>query len=450
MEDDDPFSAPAQPPHGIPAPPQAAAAAKPIAFGLIGKHHAATADAGGPGCEVVRTFASGVTYRKVTGNRSWSKIDEFRYRIHWPADASAGAPATLADLARRLAESPKGSDGGASLGEALSAELDACIDAYLAGVGRLHAAKWSQGLVAPGSVAFVAQGGVREAVFPDLGFAWDDTVGEPDWLTEHPGRGFWSEAPGVRQLAWRGAPGDLAVAARIVGFVVLNRVPRDRDFATASPFWTALKDANQGRIASAEALRQALKAAPASEAMRGKTTKGPGPDETREQTGLPLLRVAAAIVAFGVIAAAGYFALAALTSTKPGPRPDDRVVTPPTVAVGLPEPPGVVPKRTADLLAEGGRLAAKYDDLPPGAAERAKLDQDRASFRDRVLARLDEVWEQYGRDGDGRRAAGQLRPLTAQMKQLAAKPPTATGSGALTKEKACIDFAEELLRQLEH
>ena len=142
----------------------------------------------GSGVGFVRVLEPGVVYLRPPAVDEWSAWSESpggrkrRYQMPWPEDQPPEAQ-TVLDMHARLA--PR----RASLEpeDDQLRQLDAAILESVREVDRLHRAGGTLGFVQPDSVMFCRlRDGRLRIVFPDVGFAWDESQGlrEPKWIAE--------------------------------------------------------------------------------------------------------------------------------------------------------------------------------------------------------------------------------------------------------------------------
>lgn len=142
----------------------------------------------GSGLGFVRLLEPGVVYLKPPVVGEWPAWSESpggrkrRYQMSWPEDQCPEA-LTVLDMHARLA--PR----RASLepGDDQLQQLDAAILEVVREVDRLHRAGGTLGFVQPDSVMVCRlRDGRLRIVFPDAGFAWDESQGlrEPKWIAE--------------------------------------------------------------------------------------------------------------------------------------------------------------------------------------------------------------------------------------------------------------------------
>jgi len=142
----------------------------------------------GSGLGFVRLLEPGVVYLKPPVVGEWPAWSESpggrkrRYQMPWPEDQCPEA-LTVLDIHARLA--PR----RASLepGDDQLRQLDAAILEVVREVDRLHRAGGTLGFVQPDSVMVCRlRDGRLRIVFPDVGFAWDESQGlrEPKWIAE--------------------------------------------------------------------------------------------------------------------------------------------------------------------------------------------------------------------------------------------------------------------------
>jgi hypothetical protein len=141
----------------------------------------------GCGFGFVRLVEPGVVYHKPPVAGEWpawieSRGRQRRYQMPWPEDQCPEA-LTVLDMHARLAPRRAALEPG----DDQLRQLDADILEAVREVDRLHRAGGTLGFVQPDSVMFCRlRDGQLRLVFPDAGFAWDESRGlrEPKWIAE--------------------------------------------------------------------------------------------------------------------------------------------------------------------------------------------------------------------------------------------------------------------------
>ncbi|MBX9628747.1 MAG: hypothetical protein K2X82_33445 [Gemmataceae bacterium] len=448
-----------------PAPSAPAAAPKApdaLRWGVCGVVHTAAELAAAPGSVgVVRYVTSGVTYTAPPPADRWRSVpsEPGRYELPWDGDPAAAR--TLRHLRADLDRAARGNL--LSDGHPLLRELDAVAAGLAAVAARLHRDRWGLGIVQPDNV--VLRG--REPVLVDLGFAWkgafgsppwDDSPGRPDWLDPlGPSAALWDQPPARQQFADPQSgvfpPTDPAADVRTLGrlFAWLiagqtgRTLPEVGGPGGPPPAWRVVKDAADGRIASADALAARLRESPLSEYFAPPPlADDPAP---RPATGGRnwLTPAALAAVLLMAVAGGGYYYL---RGDKGGT----------TGGNGEPQPPAPGDPAEFDQAAGEFDKALAGNDRPGMWAalkkllaaappeKQAEADARRAKAVDDWAAELTAAVAVGGDPARRFEAAGRFAELETQLKAVTDARP-ATDPAQREKEEQCLALVAEYARQ---
>jgi len=473
--------------------PVAASPAAGLAWGVCGVLHEAGELAAHPGARgVTRFVADGVRYapppfRDGVWKATPGQADS--YQLPWadnPAQARTLASFRLEiDDAARTGRLRKGTDP-------LLDELNHLTTKLCGMTEALHRSRWSLGLIQPANVILKTTPDGPEPMLADLGFTWKGSYGPPPWDAS-PGKPAWLEGAGTdwlydvaavrRQFADPAEtafpPAEPIADVRVLGrlFAWLLTGSREAEVraparSTAPELWRILAAAADGQIATVREFRDHLRDNPPSEHFTDPVVLAvpPPPPAMAKKSGsatlIPLLGVGLlALIAAG--AGGAYFA-----GLFDGPKETTSIaaterqkeVTPPTVPKEKPpETPVVVPAEYGAIMDDLIGALKKKDGKAAGekllAAEKlGKLPAKEAAERDKQRDEFLNLWNNDYQDikkifaknpGEKINLIERAKALQARLTRLTDSFPTSATNAILeSKEKQCLNFAKELLRDL--
>ena len=97
----------------------------------------------------------------------------------------------------------------------------------------------------------------------------------------------------------------------------------------------------------------------------------------------------------------------------------------------------------------GQELLDGYTAPPATPAERQALEEKREVYRKEWREKVLKITDDFGVDQDRRRASKNIQALVGQMEAVTNQPAFDAAKDLTTKEKLCLEFAQELLQQLQ-
>jgi hypothetical protein len=434
------------------APPGAPGERTPLAWGSVGSRNLAGLLADHSGRSgVLRVVEGGVRYQAPPLARVWQPVIDLpqHYEMPWPGDARHAR--SLGQLGAELRAARQ--HGTLTAGDPRLRRLDELVAKVLDLAGGLHCAGWRVGLLHPDNLL---AGPADELVPVDLGYSWHGTFAPPDWLTRNPFAALWAGDDPVRRQRADPHPDQLPVTAdvRLLGRLLACILSGDRGNpfgdVSGAPVWKALREAERGTLASAEALREALAQAPLSAHFLTGV-----PRRRRDGARSGGLGVVLAVLATALLGVGVWYGWHSYMSRGGGLEPAD--------ADAWQERPADPPAGTAwgDLVRDFEQASADeqvrllkrlYAHPPETDPAREKLRLRWAAYlRGRCLERWMEDYhacESRALDPEVRfEVAGQVQALHDRLERTLRELPPA-GPTLHEREQQCLEFAAQRAREL--